>query len=418
MNNISSTIDNLSNYYAAINDNISNYTGNAIKKIKKDVQEQEKVGCEIKDKSNVIMGWATGEQGWYDKIGGGPCDSFCRYVGLSPNIKWMCSDKTSINKLESVDKNKTGIYCYPYNKKDKESKKRGEVINGTFYPGNSYSKQEQYNLEEEQKKLEKQNAKYKMAKKNFIMYNNYSGDKADKKDIIQNKNNFSLDRCEDLCANDLNCLSFNYDKNTSTCDTSKTILNPVKSENSNYIGIKKNALSKTGVYNFYQNNACVSNNLFKKDATIENGLGLEVINGTPTIPQKRQCTNKLENDFILNKNNHIVVFPDKDSIETKCLESKENGTITLEQCNKNNQNQKWYYDSKLNTIRNDKNKCINIFTDAEKVNPTVVDCTYDINQKFAIEKSEKKKDDIPFTRAPTGQPVPKMVLCSWACSKA
>jgi len=229
------------------------------------------------------------------------------------------------------------------------------------------------------------------------MYNNYSGDKADKKDIIQNKTNFSLDRCEDLCANDLNCLSFNYDKNTSTCDTSKTILNPVKSENSNYIGIKKNALSKTGVYNFYQNNACVSNNLFKKDATIENGLGLEVINGTPTIPQKRQCTNKLENDFILNKNNHIVVFPDKDSIETKCLESKENGTITLEQCNKNNQNQKWYYDSKLNTIRNDNNKCINIFTDAEKVNPSVVDCTYDINQKFAIEKSEKKKEDFTIS---------------------
>ena len=96
---------------------------------------------------------------------------------------------------------------------------------------------------------EKEEEKYKMAKDDYVMYNNYSGEK---KDIIQTKSNFSIDKCEDLCANDLNCLSFNYDRNTSTCATSKTILNPIRSDNSNIIGVKKNALSKKGVYNFYQ----------------------------------------------------------------------------------------------------------------------------------------------------------------------
>jgi hypothetical protein len=171
------------------------------------------------------------------------------------------------------------------------------------------------------------------------------------------------------------------------------MLNPDKEEDSNTIGIKKKSLEKKGVYNFYQNNSCISNNLFKNNSTISNSLGLNTTNGTPIIPREETCQNTLYNDFILNKYNHIVVFPDKDSIETKCLESNSDGTITLEQCDLNNKNQKWYYDSKMNTIRNDKNRCITVITDENNVMPKISECTYDINQKFDIDRSKKFKED-------------------------
>ena len=133
--------------------------------------------------------------------------------------------------------------------------------------------------------------------------------------------------------------------------------------------------------------------MFKDDSTISNSLGLNIKNGLPIIPKQPSCQNTLYNDFILNKYNHIVVFPDKDSIETKCLESKADGTISLEQCDLNNQNQKWFYDSKKNTIRNNNNSCITVITDEDNVIPIVSECTYDINQKFNIERSKKMQEE-------------------------
>ena len=59
MDNISSTLSNLTNYYSAINENLSNYTGNVIKKIKQDTKEQDKILSEIKNKELDIK---TGDQ--------------------------------------------------------------------------------------------------------------------------------------------------------------------------------------------------------------------------------------------------------------------------------------------------------------------------------------------------------------------
>jgi hypothetical protein len=394
MNFSSALLDNLTSSYKKLNDNINNYTGNAINKIK----SEDKTNSENKSNTNykenkdninnteVIMGYATGDQGWYDKIGGGPCDTFCRYVGLSPNIKWVCSNKDNINNLVDTKKNNSGIYCSPYKKEDKESKKRGEVVNGIFYPGSSY-------LEQEAKKLDEEEKSYNMAKNYFIKYDNYMDPRASSENNLQSKSNYNLEKCEDLCNNDLKCVSFSYDDNISKCSTYNKMLNPVKEEDSNIIGIKKSAFEKKGVYNFYQNNSCISNNLFKNNSTISNSLGLNTINGLPVIPKEATCQNTLYNDFILNKYNHIVVFPDKDSIETKCLESKQDGTIKLEQCDFNNKNQKWYYDSKMNTIRNDKNACITVISDEDNVIPKVSECTYDINQQFNIARSKKSQED-------------------------
>jgi hypothetical protein len=107
--NISSALDNLTSYYKKMNDNISSYTGNVINKIKSEEKLNSENNIKPKPKENkdnkdntIIMGYATGDQGWYDKLGGGPCDTFCRYVGISPNIKWVCSDKDDINNLMKI----------------------------------------------------------------------------------------------------------------------------------------------------------------------------------------------------------------------------------------------------------------------------------------------------------------------------
>jgi hypothetical protein len=68
---------------------------------------------------------------------------------------------------------------------------------------------------------------------------------------LQSKSNYNLAKCEDLCNNDLECVSFNYDDNESICTTYKNMLNPISESDSNIIGIKKSALEKKGVYNFH-----------------------------------------------------------------------------------------------------------------------------------------------------------------------
>ena len=124
-NSVKSTIDNLSSVFGAITGSLQDYTAKALNEIKNMNPETE---SEIKP----VIGYQTGDQGWYDTIGGGPCDTYCRYTGISPEVKWTCSPESELSNLVPTPKKTSGRYCYDYDGKTTPSKKNGVVVRGTY----------------------------------------------------------------------------------------------------------------------------------------------------------------------------------------------------------------------------------------------------------------------------------------------
>ena len=124
-NTITSAVNNLNTVFGVVTDNLQSYTTKILNQVKNSKAEPI-------PEVQPILGYQTGDQGYYDAIGGGPCNKYCRYTGLSPNIQWTCSEESNLSKLVPTPKNKTGIYCYPYDKKGNTSIKTGVVIDGTF----------------------------------------------------------------------------------------------------------------------------------------------------------------------------------------------------------------------------------------------------------------------------------------------
>jgi len=160
-NTINSAVNNLNTVFGVVTENLQTYTNKVLNEIKNTKPE-------ITPEVQPVLGYRDGNQGWYDAIGGGPCNKYCRYTGQSPNIQWTCSEESNLSKLIPTPKSESGTYCYPYNKKGKTSVKTGAVIDGVFI---STEQQEQKNAE---------NA----GNYNFIIYNN--------------KNPGGLERFEDL----------------------------------------------------------------------------------------------------------------------------------------------------------------------------------------------------------------------------
>jgi hypothetical protein len=125
--NIKSTIDTIGSVVGVITDNLQTYTTNALNNIKNMKQETE-------SETKPVLGYQTGDQGWYDQVGGGPCDKYCRYTGLSPNVQWTCSDESDLTKLRVIPKSQTGRYCYDYDRKTNPSPKSGVVFKGSYFP--------------------------------------------------------------------------------------------------------------------------------------------------------------------------------------------------------------------------------------------------------------------------------------------
>jgi hypothetical protein len=147
-NTLNSAIDNVSTVFGVMTDTLQNYTIKMLNDVKN-------AKPDIIPNVEPVLGYQDGNQGWYDTLGGGPCNKYCRYTGLSPNIQWTCSDESNLSKLVPMPKNKTGIYCYPYDKKGKKSIKTGVVVDGTFI---STESKEEKNMD---------NGDY-----NFIIYKN------------------------------------------------------------------------------------------------------------------------------------------------------------------------------------------------------------------------------------------------------
>ena len=203
MNNFTSTLDNLYKYYQTINQTInqtkttnSNNPNNQNNPNNPNNQNNPNNS----NNQNNILGYATGDQGWYDKIGGGPCDTYCRYVGLSPNIKWSCSNKHDLNNIEYIHKDKSGLFCYPYNKTKSSPKNLGKVIDGKFYPHNTMN-----------------------SNNNYILWNNFTTDTNN----LNNTNysskhpipNTSEIECANICDLDTECKSYIFTAGTLLNDT-------------------------------------------------------------------------------------------------------------------------------------------------------------------------------------------------------
>ena len=88
MSNIKSSIDTISSVVNVMTENINNYATAALNKVKN-------MKPEIESETKPVLGYETGEQGWYDQIGGGPCNKYCRYTGIAPKIEWTCSDENN-----------------------------------------------------------------------------------------------------------------------------------------------------------------------------------------------------------------------------------------------------------------------------------------------------------------------------------
>lgn len=147
MDNITSIINSLHDYLGFSTNSLNNYVNVVMDEIKRIKPEQSV-------KNNTVLGYKTGDQGWYDQIGGGPCDKYCRYTGINPNVQWTCSEQNNLEKLTPTNKNNTGNYCYPYEKTGL-SPKNGVVVNGNYI-----------SLEQKNKTID-DSGNY-----NFILYNN------------------------------------------------------------------------------------------------------------------------------------------------------------------------------------------------------------------------------------------------------
>jgi hypothetical protein len=666
-NTITTAVNNLSTVFGVVTDNLQNYTTKILNEVKNAKPETE---SEIKP----VLGYDTGDNGWYDTIGGGPCNKYCRYTGLNPNVQWTCSDESDLSKLTPTIKSSTGRFCYGYDKKTKNPKKKGVVLNGNYisteqeiknldnsgnynftifnnqnasgidnfdinYVNDSdmsdISNSENYenvdNLQnvENYQNINNNNSKctfdyvkysnyYPDLKKNFgynenalkqhylnfginesrtpcgdtqptcvwnssdyliqnpdvaaantdalshyknfginegrspcpnVNSTNWIGpEKTDypyndiksfaineladcgsqclqnpnctafvttdandycwlksalgnpnpspnrntyridrnqtstdprwsgplistnyfqndlgfvpvntasecgevcaknpnckgfvmsndgkscypKSELIAQPavgwnaykmnssydtvNNVSIGECENICENDETCKGFSYNTEKSTCSLSKNKLNPTGINTVNIVGNKKKHMALDGMYNIYQNNACINNSLFGKNPTVTGSMGLLTdANGVPKIPKMPVCTPSLNNNFIFGKNNEIMtiqkdignndsqysttrdawIFSDTKTVDTDtswdltdayCLQQNSDNTVSPNTCTYTN-NQKWTYDSSLNNIRSWDGNCLNVDTSQNNVSVTVKPCSNDVNQRFIL----------------------------------
>jgi hypothetical protein len=235
--NIKSTIDTINTVVNVITDNLTTYTNKALNEIKNMEPEYE-------SKIQPVLGYDTGDQGWYDMLGGGPCNNYCRYTGLSPNIKWNCSDEKDLSKLSHVSKNKTGRFCYGYDKQTLTPVKTGAVIKGTFIsteePTNTIDDSGNYN---------------------FIIYNNKDANGIENFETVSNtqwkgpqkidypSNDikiFSINKisdCGNQCYNTPNCVGFVTDDSSSMCWLKSNFGNPNIVSNRNTYTIDRNPQS-------------------------------------------------------------------------------------------------------------------------------------------------------------------------------
>jgi hypothetical protein len=362
-------LNNLNNVYDTVSSNLSGYTSQVVKKVS-DISNTIQSEMDY----SPILGYKTGEQGWYDQIGGGPCNKYCRYTGLNPNVQWTCSDSNKLYKLNPIPKEKSGIYCYPYNKTDKLPEKVGVVIDGNYISVESEDEVPEYN---------------------FVTYNNKTGSPIENFELSKQTNtsvpNMKLKECENLCRNDNLCKALTYNTKNSTCKISSKPIKPTEFSPHTIIANKKNHKALNGMYSIYQNNTCVNSSLFDSNPTIKKSLGLSTVNGIPQIPNKMTCPNNLNNKFIFGSNYEIMGFVSNDNTvdNTYCLQSNTNSTVSKEPCTYN-KNQFWTYDKDIHTIRNWNGDCLSVETAGNDVIVSTKPCTNNANQIFTLKSAEKE----------------------------
>lgn len=369
MNTIKNTLNNLSSTYDSISNNLSKYTN----KVSDTVTSIKNTVLSETDYS-PILGYKTGEQGWYDQIGGGPCNKYCRYTGLNPNVQWTCSDSKQLYRLNPTSKAKTGIFCYPYDSKSKTPEKNGVVINGNYISIKPENELSDYN---------------------FITYQNTTGDSIENFSLQTSNSqpikNMTLTECENLCRNDNSCKGLTFNTKNSTCTISENPIQPKEFSPYTVIANKKIHKPLNGMYSIYQNSSCINSSLFDPNPTVKKSLGLNFSRGIPQIPNKMTCPSNQDNRFIFGSNYEIIGFNNNDnSVENiYCLQSNKDSTISKAPCTYG-KNQFWTYDKDLHTIRNWNGECLNIETDGNKVIPTVKSCTNNANQQFILKSAEKE----------------------------
>ena len=222
--------------------------------------------------------------------------------------------------------------------------------------------------------------------------------------------NVNLKECENICQNNNTCKGFSYDTSASTCKISTEQIQPSSLNTSNIVGNKKKHMALNGMYNIYQNNACVNTNLFGNNPTIENSLGIKKdLSGVPVIPKYPICSNKLSNNFIFGNNYEIMAIQqDKGSSDNEictgnwfdsstctntdkswdlndgyCLQKNPDNSVSLNTCVYTD-NQKWTYDTTLNNIRTWDGACLNVDTSNNNVKVSTKPCANDVNQQFNL----------------------------------
>lgn len=233
--NIKSAVDTISSVVNVMTDNLTTYANKAFNDIKN-------MKPEIENNIQPVLGYETGDQGWYDMIGGGPCNNYCRYTGQSPNVQWTCSDEKNLSKLTPVSKDKTGRFCYGYNKETTPAK-TGAVIRGTFI-----SSEQPTNTVED-------SGNY-----NFIIYNNKDADGIENFESTDSRwtgpqqmdypfndiKTFSINQvsdCGNQCYNTPNCVGFVTDGGASTCWLKSAFGSPNAVPNRNTYTINRNPQS-------------------------------------------------------------------------------------------------------------------------------------------------------------------------------
>lgn len=232
------------------------------------------------------------------------------------------------------------------------------------------------------------------------------------------EDNLTLNDCENVCQNDNTCKGFSYDTAKKTCVISQEKLNPVGLNTANIVGNKRQHMALNGMYNIYQNNACVNSSLFGKNPTVEGSLGIKVnSSGTPIIPQKPVCAGNMNNDFIFGNNYEIMTIQqdvgssdtqvsdvtnkgfydetvtnttDKswDLTDAYCLQKNADNSVSTNTCTYTD-NQKWTWDDSLKNIRSWDGSCLNIDTSNNNVVVSVKPCINDINQQFDLKATAK-----------------------------
>jgi hypothetical protein len=676
-NTITSAVNNLGTVLNVMTDNLQSYAGKVLNEIKNTKPE-------IKSEVEPILGYNTGNQGFYDSLGGGPCNKYCRYTGLSPNIQWTCSDSSDLSKLTPTPLASSGRFCYAYDKKSKNPPKNGVVINGSYISteqeiknldnsGNynftiynnknangidnfdinyvNYSDNndnifkegyEQIQQKENMENMENienfengNNVKCVFDYKNYSNYypdlnkafgydesalkqhyltyginetrtpcgvtqpncpwnsanylvanpdvaaanvdalthyktyginegrspcpsvnptnwigpekmdypfndirsfsinevadcgsqclqdpnckafvttdasdycwlksdlgnpnpapnrntyridrnlpstdprwtgpmtaTNYLGNDLGlvsvnttqecgeacaknpkckgfvipnsgvgcylKSDLVVQPNpdwnaykmkfhydtvdNLSLKDCENVCQNDDNCKGFSYDMSKKSCVVSQEKLNPSGLNTNNIVGNKKEHLALDGMYNIYQNNACINNSLFGNNPTVTGSMGLLTdSNGVPKIPKMPVCTSQMNNNFIFGKNYEIMtiqkdigsndtsstsgsnwfgMISKTETVDTDtswdlsdayCLQKNPDGSVSPNTCTYAD-NQKWTYDPILNNIRTWDGNCLNVDTSQNNVSVKIKPCSNDVNQRFILNPVSK-----------------------------